>query len=87
MMNEKEEALKLLDQLNELSKKRYVSPFYIAMVYFGLGDKKKLFEYLEKACEARESFLAFINTWPLFDSLRSEPRFKALLKKMGFKPN
>ncbi len=87
MMNEKEEALKLLDQLNELSKKRYVSPFYIAMVNFGLGDKKKLFEYLEKACEARESFLAFINTWPLFDSLRSEPRFKALLKKMGFKPN
>lgn len=76
-----------IGQLNELSKKRYVSPFYIAMVYFGLGDNRKFFEYLEKAYEARESFLAFINTWPLFGSLHSEPRFKALLKKMGFKPD
>jgi len=56
------------------------------MIYMGLGDKEKLFEYLEKASEEKESFLAFINTWPLFDSLRSEPRFKAILKKMGFKP-
>ncbi len=83
---QKDEAHKMLDQLNELSKKKYISPFYIAMIYVGLGDKDKLFEYLEKACEEKESFLAFINTWPLFDSLRSEPKFKAILKKMGFTP-
>ena len=81
---QKDEAHKMLDQLNALSKKKYVSPFYIAMIYVGLGDKEKIFEYLEQACEEKESFLAFINTWPLFDSLRSEPRFKAILRKMGF---
>jgi len=84
---QKDEAQKMLDQLNELSKKKSVSPFYIAMVYLGLDDKDKLFEYLEKAYEERESLLAFINSWPLFDSLRPEPKFKAILKKMGFKPN
>ena len=82
---QKDEAQKIIEQLNELAKKRYVSPFYIAMIHLGLDDKDKMFEYLEKACEARESFLAFTNTWPMFDSLREEPKFMAILKKMGFK--
>jgi hypothetical protein len=53
------------------------------LVWIGLGEKDKALEYLEKACEGKESAMAFLRVWPIFDSLRSEPRFKELLKKMN----
>jgi len=84
LAGQKDQALKILDDLIELSKKRFVSPLYIAMVYIGFDDRDKVFEYLEKAYEERESFLAFLNTWPQFQGLRSDDRFQALVKKMGF---
>ncbi|MDH4220429.1 MAG: hypothetical protein OEW23_16860, partial [Candidatus Aminicenantes bacterium] len=54
-----------------------------AAVYLGLGEKNEALENLGKAYLERESILACIKVWPAFDSLRSEPRFKALLKKMN----
>jgi serine/threonine protein kinase/Tfp pilus assembly protein PilF len=80
----RDEALKIRDDLVELSQKRFVSPFYIAMIYVGLGDQEKAFENLEKAYEERESFMAFINTWPVLEGLRPDPRFQDLVKRMGF---
>ena len=84
LAGQKDQALKVLDDLLELSKKRFVSPLYIAMVYIGFDDRDKIFENLEKAYEERESFMAFINTWPQFHGLRRDPRFKAIIEKMGF---
>jgi len=83
MSGQKDEALKMIDRLNNLSNERYVSPFSRALIYMGLGEKDQAFEYLEKAYVERESFMAFFKVWSFFDSFRSDPRFKALLKKMG----
>jgi eukaryotic-like serine/threonine-protein kinase len=79
----KDESLKILDQLDGLSKDRYVGPMFRALVWMGLGEKNKALEYLEKAYEEKESFMAWLKVWPAVDSLRAEPRFQALLKKMN----
>jgi serine/threonine protein kinase/tetratricopeptide (TPR) repeat protein len=79
----KEEAFKILEQVDELSKDRYVGPIFRAFVWTGLGEKNKALDYLEKAYEDRESFMGWLKVWPVFDSLRAEPRFQAVLKKMN----
>ncbi len=80
---ERSEAQKVLDELEQLSKRRYVPPDNIALVYLGLGKKNLTFEYLEKAYEDRSVGLSWLKADPIFDSLRSDPRFKALLKRIG----
>ncbi len=77
-------ALKIIEELNRRSKEIYVSEFRIALIYTGLGEMDKVFECLEKAHKERNADLAELKVEPRFDSLRSDPRFKALLKKMGF---
>ena len=84
MSGQKDKARRTLNQLENLSKEKYVSNYSKAMIYLGLGEKARLFEYLEKAYKAREPLLALtLKSAPIFDSVRSDPRFKALLKKMG----
>jgi TolB-like protein/tRNA A-37 threonylcarbamoyl transferase component Bud32/Tfp pilus assembly protein PilF len=80
----KDEALKILERLDGLSKDRYVGFLSRAMVWVGLDEKNKALENLEKAYEERESLMAWLKVWPIFDSLRSEPRFQAVLNKMNF---
>ncbi|MCJ7457677.1 MAG: protein kinase, partial [candidate division Zixibacteria bacterium] len=77
------EALSLLDQLNEISQQRYVSSLYKALIYAGLGKKDQVFEYLDKAYNERESWMVSLKAAPYMDTLRSDPRSKALLGKMG----
>jgi TolB-like protein len=79
----KDEAFKILERLDGLSKDRYVGSLWRAGVWLGLGEKDRALENLEKAYLERESTMAFLRVWPLLDSLRSEPRFQALLKKMN----
>ena len=69
--------------LEERSKKGYVSSFWVAVVYLGLGEIDKTFEWLEKAYEERDSNLIYVTIPPVFDPIRSDPRYKKLLKKMG----
>jgi len=78
----RDEAKKVLDELYQLSKQRYVSPFYIALIYVGLRQKNQAFEWLEKAYEERDHWLETLKVHPMLDSLRSDPRFTKLLKKM-----
>ena len=84
IMGQKAEAYKTLDELKKLSQQRYVSPFYIAVIYIGLGEKDQAFEWLNRACEERSSLLAFVKVEPMFDSLRSDPRFAQLQRRIGF---
>ena len=65
--------------------KRYAAAFRTALVYLGLGDRPRALDYLERALEADSQMMAWIGQEPLFDPIRSEPRFVALLKKMGFR--
>ena len=80
------EALKVLEELNEQSKRRHVSAFLIAVVYIGLGEKNQALDWLEKAHEERNNSLPFLNVDPIFDSLRSVARFQDLLRRIGLPP-
>ena len=78
----KEEAEKLLTDLVRQSKKQYVSPYYFAVVYVGLGENEKAMEWLEKAFADRSNGLVFMKVEPELDNLRSNPRFLALQKRV-----
>ncbi len=74
------EARKAIEQM---SGRRPVQATEIAAVYAGLGEKRKALEWLERAYEEREGWLIEIKVDPRFDSLRSEPQFQDLLRRMG----
>lgn len=80
------EAQKLLDQLQEESKHKYVSPYNIATIYEGLGEKDQAFAWLEKAFAERDSNITNLKVDPEFDSLHSDPRFADLLRRIGLAP-
>ena len=80
---QKEEAQKILTDLQEEAKRQYVSPYSFALVYIGLGEKDRAFEELEKAFERREDALVSLKVNPRFDSLRNDPRFESLLHRIG----
>jgi len=77
----RKEAEKRLEELMKLSKEKYVPPIGAAFIYIGLGDKDKAFEWLEKAYEERSGWFVWIND-PIFDSIRSDPRFTDLLRRL-----
>lgn len=79
-------AQKVIEELKGESKRRYVSPYWIAVVYAGLGDTDGALEWLERLYEERSGFLIFLKVEPIFDSLRSDPRFADLLRRAGHTP-
>jgi len=79
----KNEARKKIDELKERSKRQYVTPFFIAMVYAGLGEKDQAFAWLEKAYEDRSMLLVYLKADPEFDSLSSDPRYADLLRRVN----
>ena len=81
MAGKQAEARAILNQLEALSKRRYVTGLYFANVYAGLKDNNKAIEYLNNAFEARHPGLVLIRIEPMFDGLRSDERFKQLTKK------
>ncbi len=78
-----EEARGTLRQLEELSRQRYVSPFDVALVHIGLGDEDSAFERLEKAFQERSSWLITLKVDPIFDTIRPDPRFAGLVRRIG----
>src|SRR6266566_2335726 len=71
-----------LEGLTELSKHSYVSSYSIAESYMRMGEKQKAFEWLEKAYEEHDSGLVSLAVEPMFESLRTDPRFKEILRRM-----
>jgi tetratricopeptide (TPR) repeat protein len=76
-------AEKILNQLMEQSKKQYVSPFYVAIVYAGLNENEKAVDWLEKAYKDRSNAIVFSKVDPQLDTLRSTPRFQSLLHRLA----
>ena len=74
---------KLLAELLEISKRRYVSPAAIASIYAALGDKDQAFAWLEKADAARDGILVRLKVDARYDNLRSDPRFADLMGRVG----
>jgi len=78
----KREAERILADLISRSKQRYLPPTYIARVCNGLGEKDQAFAWLEKGYAVRDSHMEFLAIDPLYDSLRPDPRFQDLLRRL-----
>ena len=85
-LGRKDEALAILKQLRELresSKERYVSPYNLALIHIGLGQKNEAIQLLEETYEERDGYnIVFIKVEVLLDPLRGDPRFEALVQKV-----
>ncbi len=78
----REKALATISDLEALSKRRYVAPFNTAVIYTGLGDSGRAFEWLQKAFNDRSLDMTFLKVDPRFDALRADPRFGDLIGRM-----
>jgi tetratricopeptide (TPR) repeat protein len=83
LAGKQDEAMAVLMELTKKIEQEYIQPLAFAVVNIGLGNKNHALEWLQKAYEERSPELILLNVAPHFDSLRSDPKFKALLKKMG----
>jgi serine/threonine-protein kinase len=77
------DARKVISELTNRSAREYVSPYALALVHAGLGETQRALEWLERAGEERTPRLLFLSVEPMFDGLRSDPRFAALRRKLG----
>ena len=78
-----EEALNIVDELKGMSKQRYVSSYDMAIIYLGLGQKDQAFEWLEKAYGEHSESLRYLKSDPRHDSIRLDPRFSDLVRRVG----
>ena len=76
-------ARAVLDELKTLSNQHYIPPVNIALVYNGIGDQDEALAQLETACDERDVRLPLLKVDPRWDSFRSNPRFVAILKRIG----
>ena len=83
MAGKRQEAEKILQALSVKAKTVYVSPFDIATIYAALGEKDEAFIWLDKAVDERSTFLPYAKWEQRLDPLRSDPRFKNLLQRIG----
>jgi TolB-like protein/Tfp pilus assembly protein PilF len=80
---DKEAAKQLLAELEELSRHRYVSPYWRALLYVSLGNRDEAIRWLEQGVADHESYeILFIKVDPLLDPLRGDPRFETLVQKV-----
>lgn len=83
VVGQREDALRVIDELDDLAGRHYVSPYHIATIYAGLAENDLAFQYLEQAYGQRAHWLTYMNVVPLLDSLRDDPRFEALAARVG----
>jgi DNA-binding winged helix-turn-helix (wHTH) protein/TolB-like protein/Tfp pilus assembly protein PilF len=77
------QAQEILTQLEKIAKQKYVASFPIAAVYAAFGERDEAFKQLEKAYAERSWAMGMLKVNPVFDSLRSDPRFSELLRRMN----
>jgi serine/threonine-protein kinase len=75
-------AEQMLCELADMAKRQYVNKTAFATIYLGLGEKQKALDWLEKSYEDQESACWYLRVDPIYDSVRNEPRFQALLTKI-----
>ncbi len=78
-----QDAHKVITELTNRSSREYVSPYALALVHAGLGERGRALEWLERAGEERSPRLVFLSVEPSFDGLRADPRFAAVRQKLG----
>jgi DNA-binding SARP family transcriptional activator len=80
---DRDEARRLLDELQSSSSQKYISPYYLALIHLALGDDEKTIDLLEAAYDERDGQLFWLNVEPRFKRLRYHPRYRDLLKRLG----
>jgi serine/threonine protein kinase/tetratricopeptide (TPR) repeat protein len=83
VLGKRSEAEKALQELKELSTRRYVPAFWFAFLFSGLGEKDRAVEWLEKAFEERSGVFGYLEAEPMFDRFRSDPRVMDFLWRIG----
>ena len=83
VLGHKEEAQRILKQLLDMPSTQPASPPAVYYVYMGLGDRARARDWMEKAYTGRWSDVVWIKSAPEYDGLRDDPRFQALLEKLG----
>lgn len=78
-----EAAMQIVGELRALSETRYVRPTIMADIYLALGARDAALSWLERAYEERDTTLALLKIYPAYDPVRSDPRFQAVLEKIG----
>jgi TolB-like protein/Flp pilus assembly protein TadD len=84
LAGQRAEAQKILVELTDRSKTKFVSPYQFAVIYLGLGQNERAFAALEEAYRERSTLLGYLKMDPRFDPLRSDPRFQSLLSRIHF---
>jgi serine/threonine-protein kinase len=75
-------AEQILCELAEMSKRRYVNTTAFATIYLGFGEKQKALDWLDKSYQDQESACWYLKVDPVYDSVRDEPHFQALVQKI-----
>lgn len=83
LAGKRDEAQKILADLQRKSSERYISPHHIALVHSGLGNKEETFNWLEQAIQSRADYLVYLKVDPRFDWLHGDPRFASLVDRIG----
>jgi TolB-like protein len=85
LLGERVKAQAVLDELKKEAAQRYVPPWSISVIFLGLGDLDQAFAWLEKGCDERDPHVTFIADDHRWDSVRADPRFIAIMKRVGLK--
>jgi serine/threonine protein kinase/Flp pilus assembly protein TadD len=80
------DARKVIDELLEIGKRKYLPAIYLAAVYSGLNEKDQALQWLEKAYQDHSDYLVYLRREPTFDRLRADPRFQDLMRRIGLPP-
>jgi Flp pilus assembly protein TadD len=80
---DKAKAQTVLEELTALANQRYIPPSNLALAYYAVGNKDAALSQLDRACEERDVRVTLLKVDPRWDSLRSDPRFVAILKRIG----
>jgi serine/threonine-protein kinase len=78
------DARRILEELLDLNQRSYVGPNEIAMSHLGLGEKEEAIRWLEEGYRVRDGNMILLKVWPIWDSLRGDPRFQDLLRRVNF---
>jgi serine/threonine protein kinase/TolB-like protein/Tfp pilus assembly protein PilF len=83
MAGRRDEALRVLAEMKDLAEHRHVSSYHFAIIHAALGERDEAFEWLEKTYEARSEALVWLKVDPRLDTLRTDPRFIDLQRRVG----
>jgi len=80
------EAVRVLGELKTQARRGYVIPAKVALLYAALGDTDSTFAWLERGYEGRDAYMTFLKVEPLYDTVRNDPRFARLVRRVGLEP-